>query len=75
MPKTNVDRVRTQYRRFNDLLRGEMKRQKVTQTTLADYLGTTQATLSFRINGKSEWLFLDVLKAVELLGIDINQIF
>ena len=34
-------------------LEAEMARSKITQTTLADMLGITPTTLSFKLNGKS----------------------
>lgn len=65
MPRTNVDRVATKYRRFNDWIRGELREQHKTQTMLAEYLGIEQSTLSKRMNGDIEWMFRDVLKVLE----------
>jgi transcriptional regulator with XRE-family HTH domain len=74
MPRTNVDKVATQYRRFNDSIRGEMKRRKVTQAMLAKYLGINQPALSLRMNGENEWSLRDAFKAAEFLEVDIKEI-
>lgn len=75
MPKTNVDRVATKYRRFNDWLRGELKEQRKTQTELADYLNIEQPTLSQRMNGVIEWPFRDVLKVLEYFNASFEEVF
>ena len=65
MPRTNVDRVATKYRRFNDWIRGELREQHKTQRELAEYLNIEQSTLSMRMSGDIEWMFRDVLKVLE----------
>jgi transcriptional regulator with XRE-family HTH domain len=75
MPRTNVNRVKTKYRRFNDWLRGEMKRRKVRQAELAEYLNIEQATLSKRMNGEIEWLFVDVLEVLEYFNASFEEVF
>ena len=74
MPRTNVNRVKTQYRRFNDWLRGEMKTRKVRQAELAEYLNIEQATLSKRMNGEIEWLFKDVLEVLEYFNASFEEV-
>ena len=74
MPRTNVDRVATEYRRFNDWLRGELKEQRKTQTELADYLNIEQPTLSQRINGLIEWPFRDVLEVLEYFNASFEEV-
>ena len=75
MPRTNVNRVKTKYRRFNDWLRGELKDRHIRQKELADYLNIEQSTLSLRINGKVEWLFRDVLEVLYFLGVGFDEVF
>lgn len=75
MPRTNVNRVATKYRRFNDWLRGELKEQRKTQKELADYLNIEQSTLSMRMNGLIEWLFWDVLEVLEFLNASFEDVF
>lgn len=75
MPRTNVNRVKTKYRRFNDWLRGEMKSRKVRQTELAEYLHIEQTTLSKRINGEIQWLFEDVLEVMDYFDASFDEVF
>ena len=65
MPRTNVDRVATTYRRFNEWLSGERKSRKVRQKVLADYLGISQSQYSKRENGEVEWMLKEYLKILE----------
>ena len=74
MPRTNVNRVKTKYRRFNDWLRGEMKSRKVRQAELAEYLNISQATLSKRMNGEIGWLFEDVLEVLEYFNASFEEV-
>ena len=67
MPRTNVDKVQTQYRNFCDWLRGERKERKIRQKELADYLGMSQSQYSKRENGEVEWLYREVLKIKDYL--------
>lgn len=75
MPRTNVNRVKTKYRRFNDWLRGELREQHKTQTMLAEYLGIEQPTLSKRMNGEIQWPFMDVLEVLEYFNASFEEVF
>jgi transcriptional regulator with XRE-family HTH domain len=75
MPRTNVNRVATKYRRFNDWLRGELKDRRMTQKQLAEYLGIEQPTLSGRMNGTIEWPFRDVLEVLDYFGVGFEVVF
>lgn len=74
MARTTCDKVGTSYRRFNDWLRGEMHRRGMRQDDLAEYLGCARSTLGFRLNGRIEWSFRDVLKVLDLLDARIEDI-
>ena len=74
MPKTNVDRVKRDYRRFNDFIRGELRRQNLSQNDLSDYLNVDKSTLSKKLNGGLGWSLMDALKAMEFLDADIKEI-
>ena len=74
MPRTNVNRVKTKYRRFNDWLRGEMKSRKVRQAELAEYLNIEQPTLSKPINGEIHWPFEDVLEVLEYFNASFEEV-
>ena len=68
MPRTNIDKVATEYRRCNDWIRGERKEQKISQGEMAEYLGITQSQYSKRENGIVEWTLKEWLKALERLN-------
>lgn len=74
MPRTNIDKVATNYRRFNDFIRGELRRKKLKQENLAEYLNVNRSTLTNRLNGRIEWSLRDAFKAVEFLGADLKEI-
>lgn len=74
MPRTNVDKVGTYYRRFNDFIRGELHRKKIKQDALADYLNVNRSTITNRLNGRIEWSLRDAFKAAEFLDVDLKEI-
>lgn len=74
MPRTTIDKVGTSYRRFNDWLRGELRRRHIKQDTLAEYLNISRPTLTLRLNGTIQWMFWDVLKVMEYLDADFSEI-
>ena len=74
MPRVKLDKPSTSYRRFNDWLRGELRRQKKNQTDLANYLGLDQGGISKRMGGQVAWGFNEVLNAVEFLDGDLKEI-
>lgn len=74
MPRVTLDKPSTSYRRFNDWLRGELRRQKKNQTDLANYLGLDQCGISKRMGGQVAWGFKEVLNAVEFLDGDLKEI-
>ena len=55
--------------KLNDLISGELKRQKINQSKAGYYIGLTQAEFSNRIHGKSEWRLREILELAELLKI------
>ena len=72
--RATIDTVGTKYRRFNDHVRGELKRRKIHQEVLADYLGVTRATLTYSLNGQIEWYLKDALKTAEFFEVGIEEI-
>lgn len=67
MARATVDKTGTSMRRWNDWVRGELKRQKKTGEDLAHYIGCSGAGLSRRLDGQTEWHFPEVLNALEFL--------
>lgn len=74
MPRTNVDKVATSYRRFNDFIRGELRRKNLRQEDLAEYLDVDKSTVSRKFTGVLGWSLRDALKATEFLDADIKEI-
>lgn len=68
MPKTNVDLVAVQYRKFNDFVRGELNRQNYTMSNLADYLGLSYSSISYKLSGKVDWSLKEALATLEFLN-------
>ena len=52
---------------FNDYVRGELKRKKISQSDCAYRLGIPQPALSKRISGQTEWTLRDIILLSEIL--------
>ena len=63
------DSVNKKYLQLNDHILGEMKRQKISQGTMANWLNLTQGCISQKLCGKVEWTAREVISVHELLGI------
>ena len=74
MPKTNVNRIAIQYRRFNDWVRGELKYRHMNQAELAEYLNLSRSSLTLRLLGKVEWTFKEVLNTCEFFDRTLEEI-
>lgn len=74
MPRTLVNKTQYRYSRFNDFVRGELKRRHQTLNALADYLNMSQSSLSLRLLGQVEWTFKEVLETLEYFEIDLCEI-
>lgn len=62
--------------KLNDLIRGELKRQKINQSKAGYYIGLSQEQFSLKLSGKSEWRLKEIVGVSELLGIggEISEI-
>lgn len=58
------------YHQMNDFIRGEMRRKKITQKTVADRLNIDQSQIARRLSGEVEWLAREIIIVYELLGIE-----
>ena len=54
-------------------LRGAIREKYGTQQAFADDLGMTAATLSCKLNGKTEWTRQEIENACRLLGIPLTE--
>lgn len=62
--------------RLNDLISGELKRQKISQAKAGYYIGMSQSEFSLKVSGKRDWKLKELLGLAELLRIggDISEI-
>ena len=75
MPRTLVDKTSYMISRFNDFVRGELSRQKLSQQNLADYLGMSRSSVTLRLNGEVKWTIEEVLETLEFLGVDTLRLY
>ena len=70
MPRTYVDKTSYMISRFNDYVRGELKRTRKSQQVLADYLGMSRSSLTLRLLGEVKWTMEEVLDTFEFFEFD-----
>lgn len=66
----NVDR---KLNRFSDFVRGEMKRQKLSQEEVSYRLGLERSCLARRLAGKTEWSMREVIMLSEILEFSLGD--
>ncbi len=66
------NKISKDYRQLNDFIRGEMKRQKVSQGNLAYSLNLTQASISQKLSGQTDWTVWELLNVFDFLGISFD---
>lgn len=74
MARATCDTIGTKIRKFNDYVRGELRRRKLKQEDLAEYLGVSRSTLTNRLNGLIEWSLRDTLKVLEYFETTLDEI-
>lgn len=67
-----INQTSKEYRQLNDFIRGEMKRQKVSQSSLAYTLNLTQGSISQKLAGQTEWTLWEILNVFEILNIEFG---
>ena len=65
--KTN--KISQDYRKLNDFIRGELRRQHISQSSLAYTLNLSQVGISKRLSGKTDWSVWELLNTFEVLGV------
>ena len=65
-----LNSVETKYRKANDFIRGELRRKKISQSTVANWLNIPQPSVCARLRGDYEWTFREIISIYELLGIE-----
>lgn len=73
MVRATCDRVGTQCRKFNDFVRGELRRRNLGQDALAEYLNITQACISRKLIGAQEWSLIQALNTADFFDVDVSE--
>jgi len=60
--------------KFNDYVRGELKRNHISQSDAAYRLGIPQSGLSNRLSGKVEWTMREVFMLADIININLEEI-
>lgn len=60
--------------KFNDYIRGELKRKHISQTDAAYRLGIPQSGLSSRLSGKVQWTMREVFMLSEIIDVNFEDI-
>ena len=60
------------YRQLNDFIRGELKRQKISQKDLGYSLNLSQQVISKRLMGKIDWTLWEFINTLDDLGYEIE---
>lgn len=66
------NKVSQDYKKLNDFLRGELRRQKISQEKLAYCLNITRASVSKKLSGSTDWTVWEILNVFEILGISFD---
>lgn len=61
--------MKRKFDRLNDLIAGELKRQKINQSEAGYYIGLSQSEFSLKVRGKVPWKVNEVVGLAELLKI------
>lgn len=73
--RTTCDKSKRACRRFNDTVRGELRRKKLKQTELAEYLNITQAEVARKLNSDHSWSLEQAFNVIEFLDLTIEEAF
>lgn len=69
-----TNKTQKEYQRFNDFLRGELKRRKISQDKAANYLNLSRVSFVKRLSGSVEWSFKEVLEMMDFLEMSITEV-
>lgn len=59
---------------MSDNIRAELARHNVTQAQLAEYLGTTEAAISRRLKGNTDWRVIEVMETAAFLHVPLSTL-
>ena len=58
--------------KFNDFVRGELRRKKISQSDAAYRIGIPQSGLSKRLSGQTPWTIREIFIVYDILELDIR---
>lgn len=64
--------TKIQYRAMKDYIRGEMRRQKISQSDMAYRLNMTQGNFSYKLSDKGDFTTWELLNVFEILGVEFE---
>ena len=73
MTRQTLDVTSSKLRKFNDWIRGELRRQKKNQTELATFVGIDQSGLSLRLCDKRAWTLKEYFNVLEFFGVSDDE--
>ena len=59
--------------RFNDFVRGELKRKKISQEDIVYRIGIERSGVSRRLSGQIDWTIREVIILSEVLEVPIGE--
>ena len=62
--------INKKYEQFNDFIRGELKRRKLSQASVAHWLNLPQTSISQRLSGTTDWTLREIMSLFELMEIE-----
>lgn len=68
MPLTKLNKGQYTERRFSDLVRGELARQRLKRQDLAAYLGKTPQVIGQKMLGRVPWTLEEMAETMDFLG-------
>ena len=68
MPKVFITSEQREINRFNDYVRGELRRRNLRHADLADELNLPQVSITNRLNGHARWTLPEVIKTLSFFN-------
>lgn len=68
MPKVFITKEQREINRFNDYVRGELRRRNLRHADLAKELDLPQVSITMRLCGKTDWSLADIVSTLAFLG-------
>lgn len=73
--RVSCDKTARKMRRFNDFVRGELRRKKLKHKDLAEYLNINTSAVTQKLSGDHSWTGEQMLDTIEFLEADAAEIF